>query len=288
MIKYCFGNKCVDVPVEALMSSKQLPVNVKLSQKYKQIVLSVKEFGLVEPAVICFQDSGKVIKILDGHLRVEALKELNIPTVPCIISPDEEAYTYNKHVNRLSVIQEQKMLRIAVEAGVPVEMLSAALGITPSILSARFRLLDGICEEVVVLLADKHVPRALFEVLKKMKPVRQLEVINIMTTLNNFTRRLALSLLQGTPSEQLVNNKSSKIEERDHRASIERLEREMAAVQIDTEKLSDDYGGNNLKLVIIKSHITKILDNAKVLHWLMDNNPEYLSQLKKLSEIRSL
>ena len=288
MIKYCFGNKCVDVPVEALMSSKQLPVNVKLSQKYKQIVLSVKEFGLVEPAVICFQDSVKVIKILDGHLRVEALKELNIPTVPCIISPDEEAYTYNKHVNRLSVIQEQKMLRIAVEAGVPVEMLSAALGITPSILSARFRLLDGICEEVVVLLADKHVPRALFEVLKKMKPVRQLEVINIMTTLNNFTRRLALSLLQGTPSEQLVNNKSSKIEERDHRASIERLEREMAAVQIDTEKLSDDYGGNNLKLVIIKSHITKILDNAKVLHWLMDNNPEYLSQLKKLSEIRSL
>ncbi|ECC1659833.1 TPA: ParB N-terminal domain-containing protein [Salmonella enterica subsp. salamae] len=288
MIKYCFGNKCVDVPVEALMPSKQLPVNVKLSQKYKQIVLSVKEFGLVEPAVICFQDSGAVIKILDGHLRVEALKELNIPTVPCIISPDEEAYTYNKHVNRLSVIQEQKMLRIAVEAGVPVEMLSAALGITPSILTARFRLLDGICEEVVVLLADKHVPRALFEVLKKMKPVRQLEVINIMTTLNNFTRRLALSLLQGTSPEQLVNNKNSKMEERDHRASIERLEREMAAVQIDTEKLSDDYGGNNLKLVIIKSHITKILDNAKVLHWLMDNNPEYLSQLKKLSEIRSL
>ncbi|WP_390904171.1 plasmid partitioning protein RepB C-terminal domain-containing protein [Serratia quinivorans] len=69
---------------------------------------------------------------------------------------------------------------------------------------------------------------------------------------------------------------------------MERLEREMAAVQIDSEKLSDDYGGNNLNLVIIKSHITKILDNAKVLHWLMDNNPEYLSQLKKLSEIRTL
>lgn len=288
MIKYCFSNKCVDMPVEALMSSKPLPVNVKISHKYKQIVLSVKELGLVEPVVVCFQDSGKVIKILDGHLRIEALKELNMPTAPCIISPDEESYTYNKHVNRLSVIQEQKMLRIAVEAGVPVEMLSAALGITPTILNARFRLLDGICDEVVVLLADKHVPRALFEVLKKMKPTRQLEVINIMTTLNKFTRKFALSLLQGTPTEQLVNDKKSKMEQRDHKASIERLEREMAAVQIDTEKLSDDYGGNNLKLVIIKSHITKILDNARVLHWLMDNSPEYLSQLKKISEIRSL
>ncbi|QHM74228.1 hypothetical protein C7M52_00151 [Mixta theicola] len=288
MIKYCFGNKCVDIPVESLTPSKQLPVNVKLSQKYKQIVLSVKELGLVEPVAVCFQDSGKVIKILDGHLRVEALKELFIPTVPCIISPDEEAYTYNKHVNRLSVIQEQKMLRIAVEAGVPVEMLSAALGITPTILSARFRLLDGISEEAVVLLSDKHVPRALFEVLKKMKPARQLEVINIMSTLNNYTRRFALSLLQGTPTEQLVKNKNSRIDTRDHKASIERLEREMAAVQIDTEKLSDDYGCNNLKLVIIKTHIKKLLDNAKVLHWLMDNNPEYLSQLKKISEIRSL
>jgi len=288
MIKYCFENKCVDIPVDVLAPSKQLPANVKISQKYKQIVLSVRALGLVEPVVICFKDSGKIIKILDGHLRVEALRELNIPTASCIISPDEESYTYNKHVNRLSVIQEQKMLRKAVEAGVPSEMLSAALGITPAILTARFRLLDGICEEVVALLADKHVPRALFEVLKKMKPARQLEVINIMTTLNRFTRKFALSMLQGSSAEQLVNYKNSKMEKRDHKASIERLEREMAAVQIDTEKLIEDYGGNNLKLVIIKSHINKILDNAKILHWLMDNNSEFLTQLKKLSEIRSL
>lgn len=276
------------LPVDKLSSSRPLPENIKLTHKYKQIVLSIKELGIIEPVAICILDSGKHLKILDGHLRVEAFKDLGMKEVPCIISADEESYTYNKHVNRLSVIQEQRMLQIAVASGVPEDMLISILGISRSTLTARFRLLDGVCEEVIALLAEKQVPRSFFHVLKKMKPSRQIDAVNIMLSLNNLTRKFALSLLHATPENQLVDDKKLDIDKRDHKANLERLEREMAAVQIETEKLSEDYAANTLKLVIIKGHIGKLLNNARVLHWLMDHNQDFLLQLRKISEIHSL
>lgn len=288
MIKYCFGDKCIDFDITLLTASKTLPNNVKISTKYKQIVRSIKEIGLVEPIVICILDNGKTLKILDGHLRVEALKELKIPVVPSLISQDEESYTYNKHVNRLSPIQEQRMLKKAVESGVSLNKLEAVLGITADTLQSKFNLLNGICDETATILAEKHVPYTVFNVLKKMKPIRQIEVANIMTALNNFTRKFALSLLHTSLPEHLINPKTASSEQQDVRKNIERLEREMASVQIETQKLEEHYAANNLKFSITKSHIESLLNNTKVLHWLIDNEPEYLNELKKISNINSL
>lgn len=288
MIKHCFGDKCIDFDITLLTASKPLPNNVKISKKYKQILLSIKEIGLVEPIVICILDNGKTLKILDGHLRVEALKELKILVVPSLISQDEESYTYNKHVNRLSPIQEQRMLKKAVESGVSLNKLEAVLGITADTLQSKFNLLNGICDETATMLAEKHVPYTVFSVLKKMKPVRQIEVANIMTALNNFSRKFALSLLHTSLPEHLINPKTTTSEQSDIRKNIERLEREMASVQIETQKLEEYYAANNLKFSIAKSHIEALLNNAKVLHWFIDNEPEYLNELRKISNIQSL
>ena len=47
------------------------------SPKYSQIVASIREIGIIEPPVVSrdAQSRGRYI-LLDGHLRLEALKEL--------------------------------------------------------------------------------------------------------------------------------------------------------------------------------------------------------------------
>ncbi|EHJ5054507.1 RepB plasmid partitioning protein, partial [Salmonella enterica] len=226
--------------------------------------------------------------ILDGHLRVEASKDIGLSTVPCLISEDEESYSYNKYVNRLPVIQEYRMILQAVDAGVSEEKISQSLNISVDTLRAKFRLLDGISPETTALLANQHVPQAIFAILRKMKPERQLEAVSTMMSINNFSRKFALSLLHYTPDDMLINPKDSKLKQQDIAKNFARMEREMAAMEIETKQLENIYGTNNLKLAVIIGHIKRLLSNYSVLNWLVDNNPDYLAQLKKIAAIDSL
>ena len=64
--------------------------------------------------------------------------------------------------------------------------------IESEILKSKFKLLDGICKEVVALLAEKQVPKAIFSILKKMKSDRQIEAVSTMISINNFSKKILL------------------------------------------------------------------------------------------------
>ena len=120
------------------------PRAIKKTPKYAQIAASIREVGIVEPPVVARDRSepGKYL-LLDGHLRIEVLKDMGETEVTCLISTDDEAFTYNKRVNRLAMIQEHRMILKAVERGVPEERIAKALNVdVPSIVRKR-RLLDG-------------------------------------------------------------------------------------------------------------------------------------------------
>ena len=121
-----------------------------------------------------------------------------------------------------------------------------------------------------------------------MKPERQLEAVSTMMSINNFSRKFALSLLHYTPDDMLINPKDSKLKQQDIAKNFARMEREMAAMETETKQLENIYGTNNLKLAVIIGHIKKLLSNYSVLNWLVDNNPDYLAQLKKIAAIDSL
>jgi hypothetical protein len=44
-------------------------------------------------------------------MRLIALRDLGQDSAPCLVATDDEAYTYNSRVNRLSTIQEHFMIR---------------------------------------------------------------------------------------------------------------------------------------------------------------------------------
>src|ERR1700722_19560891 len=175
-ITQAFGSDCVIVPIAAILPVKAIEKTAKSSHKYRQITASIREIGLVEPPVV-IQDSrdANSYLLLDGHLRIEVLRDLGQTEVECLVSTDDEAFTYNKRISRLSAVQEQRMIAKAIERNVPREKIARALDINVRSVARKVQLLDGICEEATGLLKDKMCPMAIFDVLRKMNPLRQTE-----------------------------------------------------------------------------------------------------------------
>ena len=195
-----FESDCVTVPVEAVLPVKALSTSVKSSRKYRQITASIKEVGLVEPPVVTRSPGEEdTYMLLDGHIRIEVLKDLGIERVECLISTDDEAFTYNKRISRLAPIQEHKMIRKAIERGVSEEKIALALDLNPRSIVRKAKLLDGICEEAVGILNDKHCATAVFEILRKMKAMRQIEAAELMMNANNYSQRTSPQSLQERP-----------------------------------------------------------------------------------------
>ena len=115
------------------MPSKKVPDGVMTTRKFKQILSSIKEIGLIEPlSIIPTDDQNETFLLLDGNLRVLALKELGEDQAPCLIAKDFETYTYNHRINRLSTVQEHYMLRRAIDKGVSKERLARAFNVNLS------------------------------------------------------------------------------------------------------------------------------------------------------------
>lgn len=197
-----FNHEWFDVPLAVLHPSKTLPAKVKESAKYAQIRSSVDVIGLVEPVVAIPHSSiPGHFSILDGHLRVEALKDLGKAYARCLIAKDDEGLTYNKRVSRVAAIQQHNMILKVYESGVPIDRLAAALGLSATTIRAHFKMLDGICEEAIRILADKRVPRRVFAILRQMKPFRQIDVAHAMTNLDNYSGKFVLAMLETTPDD---------------------------------------------------------------------------------------
>ena len=110
-LKKAFRVEGISLKLADIVPSKQLKAFVRAGRKYKQIAASIAEVGIIEPLVVypLNGDAGKFM-LLDGHLRFDVLQQRGATDAPCLISTEDEAYTYNKRVNRLATIQEHYMI----------------------------------------------------------------------------------------------------------------------------------------------------------------------------------
>lgn len=287
-----FESRAISVRLEALLPLKAMGADVKLSAKYRQIVTSIKSVGLVEPPVVVPDKTNPgVYFIVDGHLRIEALRDIGQEKVECLISIDDEAFTYNKRVNRLSPPQEHRMIVRAIERGVSEVRLAEALGINVSGIQRRARLLDGICEEAAELLRDAPCSFAVFDVLRKMAPLRQREAAELMVGHNNFGKPFAMALLAATPDNQVSGRRRRRKDSESSAVTREqaaRLERELAGLQVQIKAVEETYGLDNLHLTVARAYLAKLLGNAHVVRWLAQHKPEYLSEFQRITELTSL
>ena len=257
--------------------------------RYKTIASSIKEIGLLEPLVVYPQSKTKrKYVLLDGHTRVDILKGLEIKEALCIISTEDEAYTYNRYVNHLSPIQENGMILRAIKDGVPAERIAAALHVDIKKIKASMNLLSGIHPEVVEMLHAKQVTPGALIILKKVNPVRQLEMAELMVSTNTFTVAYVRALVTNTSKNQLVNPEKPRQIGGLKPEDIARMENESSNVEQDYKIAKESYNVDVYHLTLARGYIRKLLDNAKILKFLASNHHEMLVEFQNLAALEAL
>ncbi len=285
-IKIGFDSETVNLHLAQIVPIKIITPAARTGLKYQQILASIREVGIIEPPVVSKSKDGYIL--LDGHLRLEALKEIGETEVSCLISTDDEAFTYNKHVNRLSIVQEHRMILRAVERGVPETKIAKALNVDVGSIVRKRNLLEGICPEAADMLKDKMVASGTFPILRRMNSMRQIEAATLMNDAKVYSLSYARALLAATPKNQLIDpDKPKNIKGLDEE-QMARMESEMSSLQREYKLIEDNYGQDVLKLTLAKGYLANLLNNAKVIRYLANNHAEILTQFQKIADMTSL
>lgn len=276
------------LPIASLVPQREVTIRFRRSATYKQIAASLEHVGLIEPVVVFPQNQGSYL-LLDGHVRIDILKSRNLTEVRAIIATDDEAYTYNKRVNHAPAIAQHFMILKALECGVSEERIARSLNLNVSEIRQRRDMLDGVCPEAVEILKTKTLTANAFAVLKKMKPVRQIEAADHMVAHATYSVKFAKFLLSITPPEMLLEPISEKAIEAESRGANAMLQQEMERLMRDFKAVEQAYGTDFLTLTVICGYVGRMLGNAKVERYLSKHQPDILSSLRStLAEAKAV
>lgn len=264
-----------------LLLSKTILKSTINTKKYGQIRASIMEIGIIEPLIVSSTNNNVQYILLDGHIRFEILKELGYTQIPCLLSSDDENYTYNKKINRLATIQEYFMIRRAIDQGVNEERLATALNIDIKAIRTKMNLLKGICPEVIELLKNREISSNIFPLLRKMKPLRQIECAELMLSLNNLTVPYAKALLM-TTDPSMLNEPPKKMD--NSFEAIKRIENDRANLHVQFKILEQNYAQDTLNLVLATGYLKKLLSNNNVKNYLMKNYPEIFTEFETITK----
>ena len=280
--KLAFEMRKRDVELTKLLPTKLVkdPHNL---ERYKAVVDSIPEIGLIEPLMVYPQKGGDNWLVLDGHLRLLALKQLGWKTAEVIVATEDDRYTYNARVNRLPPIQAHKMIVKAVRSGVNPERIAKALCMPMKTVSALLNLLDDINPEAVELLRDKQITVEAVRQLRKVTGVRQVEIAAVMVSANNFTKAYAEGLVLATSKDQMLAPEEPKKKTGLTAEELARLEHELESVEKDFKSIEANYTENMMSLTLARGYIKRLLGNSRVLRHLRDHHGELLTEFEGIA-----
>ena len=282
-VKPAFNQQVVVLPIETIVPQKELSPEFRKSTTYKRISASLEHVGLIEPLVV-YPRGPRDYLLLDGHARLDILKQRGVTEVRTIFAMDDEAYTYNKKVNHAPPVAEYFMMLKALSHGVTEERLAQVLNVSVSAIRQRRNMLDGICKEAVEILRNRDVSPAVFAFLKKMKPIRQIEAAEHMHATGTHTVRFAKALLEVTRPELLVEvpSKRKPTIEATSRAAQAMLEQETDLLIRELKAVEESYGTDMLTLSIACGYVERLLSNSRVEKHLDKHHPDILGELRTL------
>ncbi|MES0032088.1 plasmid partitioning protein RepB C-terminal domain-containing protein [Mesorhizobium sp. M0040] len=285
LVKIAFETESLRISIDEILPLRQLTPSVIKSVKYAQIAASIAEVGIIEPPVVVRDSTDRThFHLLDGHIRINILRARGETQVVCLVATEDEAFTYNKRISRIAIIQEHKMILKAIEKGVSEERLARALNVNIGSIRHKRSLLEGICPEVVELLKDKHVPINTFGELKRLKSIRQIEAAELMIAMNKYSISYAKSLVAATPDSQLV--RGVKIVKGLSQQQIALMEGESSTLDREFKAIEQDYGSDHLDVVLATGYVARLLENARVVRHMAHRHPDILAEFQKIAELQ--
>ena len=286
-VPVAFVSQGLVLQIASILPLRQVKPTIRATPKYQQVLTSIREVGIIEPLVVFPQNDGKYL-LLDGHIRLEVLKQIGDTQAPCLVATDDETYTYNKRVNRMAIIQEHTMIMKAIRSGVSEERIAAVLRVDVARIREKRDLLNGICKEAAELLKNKHVSLGVFAVLKKMKPMRQIEVAELLNATTNYSVPYAKALFAATNPEMLLDASKQKVMDGLSPDQITKMEQEMESLQRDLSVIEENHGNQVLNLVLARGYVAKLIANPRVARYLGQYHGDVFRELQTIAEGSSL
>ncbi len=240
-VQAAFEKHVVVLPLDILIPQKVVTKGQREGDLYRQITASLKHVGLIEPLIVYPRGPGEYL-LLEGHVRLEILKSLGVTEAKCLLSTDDEAYTYNRHVNYIPAVAQHFMLLEALKNGLTEERIALALDVSIESIRARRDMLNGVCPEAIQVLIDKPVTPQVFSILRKMKAIRQIEAAEHMVAGGTYTIPFAKALLDVTKPEMLEEQPSSRQLEATSSAARSMLKEENDFLLRDLKSVEESYG----------------------------------------------
>ena len=269
MVTMGFEPKAVTIPIADILPLRPVDDTVRKSRKFQQVAAAIREIGIAQPPVVARRPElkGRFL-LLDGHLRVDVLKDMGVAEATCLVSLDDEALTYNREVNPLTPVQEHRMILKVIGRGISEQRIAQALNVDVASIRTKRDLLNGICPEVAALLKDKQCPINSFQALRKVKPLRQYEIARTMSGIGNYSVAYARTLVAASAPDQLVNPGRPKAQRRISPEEMEQIERELANLQGEIERIEETFAADHLNLVLAASYVRSLLRNVEVERYL--------------------
>lgn len=262
-----------DIPIEKLIPLNERRINLKTNRGYHKIVSSIKSIGLIQPLCV-YRENGHYV-ILDGFLRLIALKQFGVTTVPCIVYQTKEAYTFNRMVNRLSPYQQSRMLRKSLEI-LDHEEIEKVLGIK----SLKFRLGTDLYEhlhpKVIKKLDYNKITRKCAAELTYVNKDRQLEILLEMKKCNDFSISFGRVLVIKTSPKQRNKKKKTRRTWSEDSDKKQELVGRLRKVQERYDFFSTLYQQYTTDLLRLGIYVRKLITNDEIRAYLAGAFPDIL------------
>ncbi len=118
--------------------------------------------------------------------------------------------------------------------------------------------------------------------------MRQVEVVELMILMNNYSFFYSKALLAATPQDQLVDPGKPKNILGISAEQIARMESEMAKLEREMKLIKDSYGPDHLNLILARGYLVFLLGNDMVVRYLAQNHNEILSEFQNVSDVVSM
>jgi hypothetical protein len=140
----------------------------------------------------------------------------------------------------------------------------------------------------VRLLKDKHFSANLSPVLRKLKPTRQVECVELMVATNNITVTYANALLAATPANMIAGGEKPKAIRGVTSEQMAIMEREMSNVESQFKLLEHSYGQDILNLVLARGYLARLIENEAVIRFLTQNHSGFLNEFSNIVNTTSI
>ena len=137
-------------------------------------------------------------------------------------------------------------------------------------------------------LTSRKLRRSLVRVIRKMKPTRQVECVELMLSSNNLTVAFARAMLVATPANLLVGETKPKKMEGVTADQMMKMEREMGNLHEQFKLIEQSYSQDMLNLVLARGYLGKLLGNEAVFRFLSQKHPDMLGEFGGIVQATSL